>query len=87
MWFKPGDFGFVKDEKMRKILENDYLVIENHLLWNWFKTKDHAVDWQFETLVYKYKWCDVHNGETFRYSMGEMEKIAKNGWDFYDMFY
>ena len=84
MWFKPGDFGFVKDEKMREILNNDYFIIENLHLWYWFKTTDFVVG-NFKPLTFIRN--NAHTNETFEYSMYEMKKIAKNGWDFYDMFY
>jgi len=78
---KQGDFSFVTNPYIEKMLEFDYNVTEQNKLWDFFKNHDTKKTFMSTlTIVDNYNWYDGHSGSSWALSMRTMEKIAKDGW-------
>ena len=81
---QEGDFSFIKEKSMRKLLEFDYSVIEKNNLWDFLKNYHvEKTILMSRTILDNYTWYPGHSGETWELSIRTMERISKKGWDYF----
>jgi len=95
MAYIPGDFTFIKDVEERAMLSDMYEALRNTDSWP-LMLADHTQCNNAQShlgfvhicfsKVHKEMKYDRHSGVTYRFTVENMQYIAKNGWEAYILF-
>jgi len=87
--YRPGDFGFVRDETSRRYAADTYQAVTKAEAWDLLKEDPgeggfmYSGNQRYKVIQAKMELIGEHSGSSYGWSMRQVQYIAQNGWNAY----